>query len=103
MRCRLAIAAMVMAALAPVSARASDEIVDRHVSFSVFNSNESLALGDHDEVYRTPGPQITFSRFTGSSDRTLMLFPGAGHVFFLERQRATWIRMIAGWLDGHNL
>ncbi|MGH7819553.1 MAG: alpha/beta hydrolase [Candidatus Binatia bacterium] len=61
-----------------------------------------LTYGDHDEVMGQPGPQIHFLRFAGSSDRTLMLFPGAGHVFFLEKNRAAWIGMIAGWLEGHG-
>lgn len=62
-----------------------------------------IAHGALDEIYQQPGPQEYFLRFTGSPDRTLMLFPGAGHVFFLEQQRAKWIRMISGWLTGHDL
>lgn len=62
-----------------------------------------LAYGDHDELFGQPGPQLHEQRFTGSADRKLMLFPGAGHVFFLEKQRDRWIEMIAGWLAGHGL
>lgn len=62
-----------------------------------------LANGEFDAIYGAPGPQLYFQRFSGSPDRTLMIFPGAGHIFWLEKNRATWIRMMAGWLTAHDL
>lgn len=62
-----------------------------------------LAFGARDELFGQPGPQLHLMRFAGSADRRLLLFPDAGHVFFLEKQRATWLRMIAGWLRVHSL
>ena len=62
-----------------------------------------VAAGDHDELIGWLAPRVLFNRLTGTGDRTLMLFPGAGHSFFLERQRARWIRQIAGWLGERGL
>jgi pimeloyl-ACP methyl ester carboxylesterase len=61
-----------------------------------------LAFGDHDEFYPSPDPESQFLLHTGSADRTLFMFPGAGHAFFLERQHARWIGMISGWLTAHG-
>lgn len=57
-----------------------------------------VADGDHDELVGWLGPRVLFARLTGTPDRTLMLFPGAGHSFFLEKRRAQWTAKIAGWL-----
>lgn len=54
--------------------------------------------GTGDELVGWLAPHILFSRLTGTSDKTLMLFPGAGHSFFLERRRAEWTHRISGWL-----
>jgi pimeloyl-ACP methyl ester carboxylesterase len=62
-----------------------------------------VADGDHDELIGWIGPRALFDRLTGTTDRTLMLFPGAGHSFFLERKRARWTTQIAGWLDERGL
>jgi pimeloyl-ACP methyl ester carboxylesterase len=55
--------------------------------------------GTGDELVGWIAPHILFSRLTGTDDKTLMLFPGAGHSFFLERRRAEWTRRIAAWLE----
>jgi pimeloyl-ACP methyl ester carboxylesterase len=54
--------------------------------------------GTGDELVGWIAPRILFDRLTGTTDKTLMLFPGAGHSFFLERRRAEWTRRISGWL-----
>ena len=62
-----------------------------------------VADGDHDELIGWLAPRVLYSRLTGTSDRTLMMFPEAGHSFFLEKKRARWIKQIAGWLGDHGL
>lgn len=40
---------------------------------------------------------------TGTKDKTLMILPGAGHAWFLERRRAHWADVIVGWLQARGL
>jgi pimeloyl-ACP methyl ester carboxylesterase len=54
--------------------------------------------GTGDELVGWIAPHVLFSRLTGTDDKTLMLFPDAGHSFFLERRRAEWTRRISGWM-----
>ena len=54
--------------------------------------------GTGDELVGWLAPRVLYERLTGTSDKTLMLFPDAGHSFFLERKRAEWTARISGWL-----
>ena len=62
-----------------------------------------VAFGERDELIGWLGARVLYDRLSGSRDRKLMLFPGAGHSFFLERRRARWTKQIAGWLEEHDL
>lgn len=62
-----------------------------------------IALGERDRVYPPQSGMVHAQRFTGSDDVELRIFPEAGHLFHLERQRATWIGDMSGWLEERGL
>ena len=63
-----------------------------------------LTYGEHDGLVGSAGGRFEFKhQLTGTRDKTLMIFPGAGHAFFIERQHAKWADRIAGWLASRGL
>jgi len=62
-----------------------------------------LTYGQHDGLVGIAGGAYQMRLLTGAKDRHLMIFPGSGHAWFLERQRARWTNMVVGWLETRGL
>ncbi len=56
--------------------------------------------GADDQLVNPSGSQLTYERVT-SKDKTLKLYPGMRHEIMNEREKATVLRDIVAWLDGH--
>jgi pimeloyl-ACP methyl ester carboxylesterase len=62
-----------------------------------------LTYGQHDGLVGTAGGPYQMRLLTGTKHRRLMIFPGVGHAWFLERQRVKWTDVVVGWLEAHGL
>lgn len=63
-----------------------------------------FAFGQHDGLVGTAGAEFEIKHIlTGSKDRTMMLIPGAGHAWFVERNRQKYLDKVIGWLVARGL
>lgn len=62
-----------------------------------------ITYGQHDGLVGTAGGEPQLRQLTGTKDKSLMIFPGAGHAYFLERRAGHWADIIAGWLQARGL